>query len=101
KGYMGLIPPGGDFTAVNQGASDYINVDTSIATGNGRCGDGHGTIHTPEGFLRWIRGQPGFGPFSPRNVTVGGLSGFVVDLTMRKDFIATCPWSGRLPGQQV
>ena len=63
-GFFGLIPPGGDFSAVDNGQSDYINVFTSIATGNGRCGDGHGTIRTPDGFLRWFRQQPGL----PRSI---------------------------------
>ena len=46
-GFFGLIPPGGDYTGVDGGQSDYINVATSITTGNGRCGDGHGTARTP------------------------------------------------------
>jgi hypothetical protein len=101
KGFFGLIPPGGDPTAVDIGASDYINVDTSITTGNGRCGDGHGTARTPEAFVRWLRHEPGVAPFTPRPARVGGLSGVVVDLRMRKDFIETCQWSGGSPAQQV
>ena len=100
-GFFGLIPPGGDFSAVDNGQSDYINVFTSIATGNGRCADGHGTIHTPDGFLRWFRQQPGFAPIAPKPVTISGLSGYVVDLTMRKYFTQPCPWSRGLPAQQV
>ena len=100
-GFFGLIPPGGDFSAVDSGQSDYINVFTSIATGNGRCGDGHGTIHTPDGFLRWFRQQPGFAPIAPKPVTISGLSGYVVDLRIDKDWKGTCPWSRGLPAQQV
>ena len=100
-GFFGLIPPGGDYTAVDSGQSDYINVATSITTGNGRCADGHGTARTPDEFVRWLRQQPGFAPFVPRPVTIGGLSGVVVDLTMRKDFKQPCPWSRGLPAQQV
>jgi serine/threonine-protein kinase len=100
-GFFGLIPPGGDYTGVNAGQSDYINVATSITTGNGRCGDGHGTARTPEEFVRWLRQQPGFAPFVPRPVTIGGLSGVVVDLTMRRNFRQPCRWSRGLPAQQV
>jgi serine/threonine protein kinase len=101
KGFFGLIPPGGDPTAVDIGASDYINVDTSITTGNGRCGDGQGTARTPEAFVEWLRHQPGVAPFTPRPARVGGLSGVVVDLRMRKDFIETCQWSSGSPAQQI
>ena len=45
--------------------------------------------------------SPGFAPFVPRPATIGGLSGVVVDLTMRKDFKQPCPWSRGLPAQQV
>ena len=100
-GFFGLIPPGGDYTAVDIGQSDLINVATRITTGNGRCGDGHGTARTPDEFLHWLRHQPGFAPFVPRPATIGGLSGVVVDLTMRKDFKQPCPWSRGLPAQQV
>jgi serine/threonine-protein kinase len=100
-GQVGLIPPGGDYSSVDTGGSDYIDVFTSIATGNGRCGDGHGTIHTPEGFVGWLKKQPGFAPFTAKPVTIGGLSGVVVDLRFRHGFMKTCPWSGHFPAQQV
>jgi tRNA A-37 threonylcarbamoyl transferase component Bud32 len=101
NGQVGLIPPGGDYSSVDFGGSDYIDVFTSIATGNGRCGDGPGTVHTPEGFVRWLKQQPGFAPFTPIPVTVGGLSGVGVDLRFRRGFTKKCPWSGPLPGQNV
>jgi serine/threonine-protein kinase len=100
-GQVGLIPPGGDYSSVDIGGSDYIDVFTSIATGNGRCGDGHGPIHTPTAFVRWLKHEPGFAPFTARRVTIGGLSGVVVDLRFRRGFARTCPWSGRFPAQQV
>jgi hypothetical protein len=100
-GVFGLIPPGGDFTSVDRGASDYIDVFTSIATGNGRCADGHGAARTPEAMLEWFRRQPGVAATSPRRATVGGLSGYVVDLRMPVGFKATCPWSHDFPAQQA
>ena len=100
-GFFGLIPPGGDYTAVDIGQSDYINVATRITTGNGRCADGHGTARTPEEFVRWLRHEPGFAPFTPKSVTIGGLSGYALDLTLGKGFKQACPWSRGFPGQQV
>jgi hypothetical protein len=101
EGVYGLVPPGGEWSVVDSGQSDYIDVFTSIATGNGRCADGQGTIHTPVGIVDWIRHEPGFAPIHPVAASIGGLSGLVVDLRMRKGFKATCPWSRGLPAQQV
>jgi serine/threonine-protein kinase len=100
-GIFGLIPPGGDYQAVDIGKSDYIDVAARITTGNGRCADGHGTARTPEQFLQWLSREPGIAPFTPRPVTVGGLEGFVVDLRMRRDWTKPCPWSHGVPAQQV
>lgn len=100
-GYMGLIPPGGDRGAVDIGQSDYVNVFTRITTGNGRCADGHGTARTPEEIANWFHHQSGFAPFSPKPAAIGGLSGIVVDLRMRKGWTKTCRWSRGFPAQQA
>jgi hypothetical protein len=100
-GQVGLIPPGGDFTAVDIGLSDYIDVFTHITTGNGRCADGHGTARTPEQMVAWFHRQPGIAPFVARPASVGGLDGFVVDLRMRKGWTMTCRWSQGHPAQQA
>jgi protein kinase-like protein len=100
-GQVGLIPPGGDFTAVDIGLSDYIDVFTHITTGNGRCADGHGTARTPEQLIAWFRRQPGIAPFTARPTSVGGLNGFVVDLRMRRGWTGTCRWSQGRPAQQA
>ncbi len=96
NGVVGLIPPGGDFSVADDGKSDRIDAFTSIATG--MCGTGPGTGHTPDAFLRWIRQQPGFAPIQPRAATIGGLSGYVVDLRMRDASAGPCPGD---PGQPV
>ena len=100
-GVFGLVPPGGDWQAVDTGQSDYLDVITSIATARDGCADGHGSIHTPEGFARWLRHEPGIALTNLTPVTIGGLSGVVVDLRMRKDWKKTCPWSHGIPAQQA
>jgi predicted Ser/Thr protein kinase len=100
-GFFGLIPPGGDYTAVDIGKSDFINVATSIATAREGCADGNGKAHTPESFVRWLHHEPGIAPFTERSASIGGLSGFVVDLRQRKDYTRTCPWGHGVPYQQV
>ena len=100
-GVFGLVPPGGDWQAVDSGQSDYLDVITSIATAREGCADGHGSIHTSEGFVRWLRHEPGIALTNLTPVTIGGLSGVVVDLRMRKDWKKTCPWSHGIPAQQA
>jgi serine/threonine-protein kinase len=100
-GFFGLIPPGGDYTAVDIGKRDYLNVFTSIAVAREGCADGPGSVHTPEGFVRWLLHEPGLTVTPPLPVTVGGLSGFVVDIRMRKGWTKTCPWSQGIPAAQV
>ena len=100
-GVFGLVPPGADWRAVDKGQSDYVDVFTSIATAREGCADGHGSIHTPEGFVRWLRHEPGIAMNNLTPVTIGGLSGVVVDLRMRKGWKKTCAWSLGLPAQQV
>ena len=100
-GTFGLIPPGGDFNAVDIGKSDYINVFPHIAGAKEGCADGKGQARTPEEFLAWVRHEPGFAPIAPKAVTIGGLSGFVVDLRMAKTWKRTCPWSQGTPAQQA
>jgi len=100
-GHVGLVPPGGDFTAIDIGQSDYINVDTSIATAKEGCADGPSKIHTPGAFVRWLAHEPGLVTTKPVPVTVGGLSGVVVDIRMRKDWKQTCSWSQGVPAAQV
>ena len=100
-GVYGLTPPGGDYTMAGRGGSDSVLVVGSVATSNGRCADGHGTVSTPEGFVAWLRREPGVAPFVARQVLIGGLAGVVVDLRMPSGFRLTCPWSQGMPAQQI
>ena len=100
-GVFGLVPPGGDWSAVDQGHSDYIDVETSIATAREGCADGHSTIHTPTAFADWLAHEPGLTTTRPAGATVGGLSGVVVDIRMRKGWTQTCRWSQGVPAAQV
>jgi len=100
-GVFGLVPPGGDFSAVESGKSDYVDVFTSIATAKDGCPDGNGAARTPEAFVRRLRRRPGVEMSKPAAVTVGGLSGVVVDLRIAKSWTGTCPWSNGLPAEQI
>jgi serine/threonine-protein kinase len=100
-GNFGLYPPGGDFNSLDAGFSDRVDAFTSIATAREGCAEGNGAFHTPEAFVRWLHGEPGIAPFTERRATVGGLSGFVVDLRIRPGFKHKCPWSQGVVFQQI
>jgi hypothetical protein len=101
SGMFGLVPPGGDFSAVDSGKSDYLDVFTSIASAKDGCPDGNGAARTPEAFVSWLRRRPGVAMTEPVAVTVGGLSGVAVDLRIAKSWTGTCPWSNGLPAEQI
>jgi serine/threonine-protein kinase len=88
----GLIPPGGDFAAVDIGKSDYIDVFTRIASAQYGCGSGPGPARTPAAFVRWLRRDRALATtVAPAHV--GGLSGFDADIRIRKGWTGTCPGS--------
>ena len=98
---FGLFPPGGDFNSLDSGGSDRVDVFASVTTAPEGCADGHGTARTPEEFLRWLAQEPGVAPFTVTPAGIGGLSGSVVDIRMRRGWTKTCPWSQRVPAQQI
>jgi hypothetical protein len=92
-GALCFTPPGGDYTGVDDGKSDYVDVFTSVATSAGRgCPkDTHSKIHTPTTFVHWLRRLPSLSVSRPASVTIGGLSGYRVDVRLRKHWTKVCP----------
>jgi hypothetical protein len=99
-GNFGLFPPGGDFNSLDSGFSDRVDAFTSIATAREGCEQGAGAFHTPEAFVRWLHGERGLAPFTAKKASVGGLSGYVVDLRVRPGFKHRCP-GVPVPLQQI
>ena len=99
-GFVGLIPPGGDYQAVDLGKSDYINIASSVAAAKDGCGVGPSKIHTPAAFAHWLTGHPGL-TANEAPVRIGGLAGVVVDVRMRSDWQGTCQWSHGVPDIQI
>ena len=100
EGVFGLIPPNGDFNAVDIGKSDFINAVWPVANPLG-CPDGHGNAKTVDALVKWLHGQPGIAPFTARAVQVGGLAGFVADLRMPPGYSKTCSWAHGAPEQAI
>jgi hypothetical protein len=96
-----LVPPGYTLQGVNPGTSDYIAAYVSVgpaASCDADKVDGS-VLPTPAGFKTWLRQHRDRYQISHLHpVTVGGLSGFVVDLRMARSWHKTCPWSN---GQRI
>ncbi|MEP6813264.1 MAG: serine/threonine-protein kinase [Actinomycetota bacterium] len=92
-GNFGLVPPGGDWNAVDIGKSDYLGVFQRIAPTGSRCGEDAAPVRSAAAFAQWLVHNPGLSVTGRTAVTVGGLSGVVVDLRIRTGWTRTCPWS--------
>lgn len=102
-GNFGLVPPGGDWSAVVSGSpsTDRVGVFQRIAPTGSRCGDDAGGVRSAAAYVRWLKANPGLRVTRPKRVTVGGLSGFVLDVGIRGDWKETCPWSHGVPAVQL
>jgi hypothetical protein len=56
-----------------------------------------GVERTPEAFADWLSTLPGLVTTAPRAIEVGGLSGFMVDLSVDPAWTHTCPYSQGTP----
>jgi hypothetical protein len=93
-----LVPPGYTLGGVNAGTSDYIGIYTSVAAPNGcNPGTASGVDETVSGIAGWIAAIPGLVTTQPRNVSVGGYQGVVLDTRMAKTWQGTCPYSNGMP----
>jgi hypothetical protein len=103
EGNFGLVPPGGDWAnkALNNGKTDRLAVLQRIAPTGSRCGDGAAPVRSAAAYARWLVNDPALSVSGPKPVTVGGLSGFVVDLRVRPGWTKTCPWSHGFPAAQI
>ena len=103
EGNFGLVPPGGDWEnkALNNGKTDRLAVLQRIAPTGSRCGDDAASARSAAAFVRWLVNDPALSVSGRKPVTVGGLSGFVVDLRVRPGWTKTCPWSHGFPAAQI
>ena len=98
---FGLVPPGGDWQSINPEKSDALIVLDHVTAPRGPCLPGHSAISTPAAYLRSLVRNPALSVTPPRSVTIGGLSGFVVDLRIRKTWTKACPFSHGQPFVQT
>ena len=92
-----LVPPSYDLPGVNAGTSDFIGVYSTIAAPNGcEAGRAPGVGSSPEALNEWFQEHPGLDVTSTPT-TIGGRSGFVLDVRMRPDWSTACPYSNGTP----
>ena len=98
---LGFVPPGGDWRAVDGEKSDALILMNHVAAPRGPCVDGPSAISTPAAYVQSLVHNPALKVTRPAAVTIGGLSGFVVDLRIRKGWTKACPWSHGQPFVQT
>ena len=72
-----------------------------VAAARGPCIDPPSAISTPAAYVQSLVHNPALKVTRPTAVTIGGLSGFVVDLRIRKTWKKACPWSHGQPYVQT
>lgn len=100
-----LVAPGYDLRGVNEGGSDYIGIYTSIAAANRLCSteaevqsDQPGVARTSSAIADEFMQRPGLATTPSTPVSVGGLSGVVLDITLTDGWTGTCFYApGGLP----
>jgi hypothetical protein len=79
-----LLPPGASLVGVNPGTSDYLGVYASVVQ-PGKCTGraAEGVDLTFDAYVAWLTSNPALNVTTPKNVTVGGLDGVTVDVTLK------------------
>ncbi|MCW2543295.1 MAG: hypothetical protein JWM40_847 [Frankiales bacterium] len=92
-----LIPPGGDLPGVDEGTSDFLGIYSSVAAPDG-CKDAPapGVGMTAAAVSDWLTRDPSLVVTAKHPVTVGGLTGVVMDLAVSAR-AKPCPYSNGKP----
>jgi hypothetical protein len=92
-----LVAPGYSLAGVNAGGSDFIGVYTSVRAENRKCSteleatsDEPGVAYTVKALTEEFMSRPGLVTTAPSNVSVGGLSGVMMDIHIADDWTGTC-----------
>jgi hypothetical protein len=79
-----LLPPGSTLAGVNPGTSDYLGVYTSVVAPELCTGQADlGVSGTFDGLVGWLEADPAIALANEHDVTVGGLDGVVMDISMK------------------
>jgi hypothetical protein len=100
QGEVFLLAPGYSPEDVNSDQSESISVFTSVRAENRLCAtatqaesDEPGVAHTPEAMAAEFQARPGLVTSTPQPVSIGGLTGLVMDIGMAAGWTGTCFYS--------
>src|SRR5258706_2728590 len=101
-GWSNQIDGPDGYSLARQGAPEGEILLFSTAMADSQALGCPGTIepgigHTAAALATWLTTLPGVVATTPEAVSVGGLSGFSVDLSIRPSWTQTCPYSGGKP----
>jgi hypothetical protein len=93
KGNVSLLAPVGTLAGAAAGTSDTIGVFTSAVPAEG-CDfkSAPDVAATPSAFAAWLTRHAGLVTSKTHPVSIGGLSGTVVDMRMARQWTETCPF---------
>ena len=87
-----LLPPGSTLVGVNPGTSDYLGVYASVVQ-PGKCTGvaAENVDQSFDAYVAWLTSNKALDVTKPKNVTIGGLAGVTVDVTMNAGPGDGCP----------
>jgi hypothetical protein len=95
-----LVPPGSTLEEGDAGTGEYIGIYDGIALPGGppECVEAPrpGMEHTPEGIAAALASQEGLSA-TQSDVTIGGLEGIMLDLSVADGYTGTCPFASGMP----
>jgi hypothetical protein len=104
QGEVSFVAPGDSPSDLD---AEYIVVFASVRAENRKCtteseatSDEPGVARTPEAIAAEFQARPGLATTTPQAVTIGGLSGLVMDIRMAPGWTGTCFYSTE-PGVQL
>jgi hypothetical protein len=94
-----LVAPGYSLKGVDPGTSDFIIANASVAASTDCNFDfASGSDWSPGATARAIAKAPGLSTSRPKQVTIGGLHGLVLDIRVKKSWHKMCPASSLAHG---
>jgi len=80
---------------VNNDTSDFIGIDHGVAAAAADCREipEPGVGRSAKALAAWFSRHPGLVTSDPKQTTVGGLPGVVLDVTLSPDWTETCPYA--------
>jgi len=97
-GVFALMAPGESFAGVEADTSDWIGVFRNVRAAAAGCDEEvEPGVVSAQALTDWFTSQPGIVATEPQPTSVGGLSGFMIDLSLAPDWTGTCPFIPDIP----